>query len=145
MFDVHDCIGFITNRGAKVVCEAMNEQFKKKDITRVQWMALYYISHQNGSMTQKELASAMMISEPTTVHLVERMEQEGFITRTSSTDNYRAKFLGLTEKGEQILKDLFPLVVEFNREGIDGISEEELDVFKRVMHKMIENVQTIDL
>ena len=117
----------------------------RDSITRVQWMALYYISHQNGTMTQKELAGAMMISEPTTVHLVERMEQEGFITRTSSTDNYRAKFLGLTEKGEQILKDLFPLVVEFNHEGIDGISEEELDVFKRVMHKMIENVQTIDL
>lgn len=63
MFDVHDCIGFLTNHGAKAVGEAMNQQFKKKDLTRVQWMALYYID-QKGAMTQKELAAAMMIDPP---------------------------------------------------------------------------------
>lgn len=74
MFDVHDCIGFLTNHGAKAVGEAMNQQFKKKDLTRVQWMALYYID-QKGAMTQKELAAAMMISEPSAAHLAERLLQ----------------------------------------------------------------------
>lgn len=144
MFDVHDCIGFLTSRGAKVVCEAMNEQFKKKNITRVQWMALYYIS-ENHSITQKELAHVMMVSEPSVAHLVERLQQAELIERTSSPVNYRVNILSLTEKGEEVLRELFPLVEQFNQDAVQGFSQEELDTFKRVMETMIRNVQNEDL
>ena len=140
MFDVHDCIGFLTNHGAKAVGEAMNQQFKKKDLTRVQWMALYYIG-QKGQMTQKDLANAMMISEPSAAHLVERLLQGELIHRGGSVENYRAKLLSLTEKGRETLNSLFPLVEEFNRQGTQGISPQDLDTFKRVMEQMIRNVQ----
>lgn len=140
MFDVHDCIGFLTNHGAKAVGEAMNQQFKKKDLTRVQWMALYYID-QKGAMTQKELAAAMMISEPSAAHLAERLLQGELIHREGCAENYRVKLLSLTEKGKAALDELFPLVEQFNRQGTQGISPQDLETFKRVMAQMVQNVQ----
>ena len=132
MFDVHDCIGFLTNHGAKAVGEAMNQQFKKKDLTRVQWMALYYID-QKGAMTQKALAAA--------AHLAERLLQGELIRREGCAENYRVKLLSLTEKGKAALDELFPLVEQFNRQGTQGISPQDLETFKRVMAQMVQNVQ----
>ena len=142
MFDVHDCIAFLTNSGAKAVCEAMNDQFKKKDLTRTQWTALYFID-QHQKITQKNLARIMMISEPSVMHLIERLEARRLVVRSPDPENFRAKLLSLTDKGKSALHDLYPLVEKFNMEGTKNISPDDLDIFKRVMAQIVQNVEGI--
>lgn len=142
MFDVHDCIAFLTNNGAKAVGEAMNNQFKKQDLTRTQWTALYFID-QHHKISQKNLAHTMVISEPSVVHLIERLENHGLVTRTGDPENFRSKLISLTEKGKAALDALFPIVEAFNKDGTKDISPEDLDVFKRVMAQIIHNVERI--
>ena len=137
MFDVHDCIALLTNSGAKAVCEALNNQFKKGGLT-----ALYFID-QTQKISQKDLAQAMMISEPSALHLIERLEGHGLVSRTGDPENFRAKLLFLTEKGKAALDELYPLVEQFNIDGIHDISAEDLDTFKRVMKKIVENVESL--
>ena len=142
MFDVHDCIALLTNSGAQAVCEALNNQFKKGGLTRTQWTALYFID-QTQKISQKDLAQAMMISEPSALHLIERLEGHGLVSRTGDPENFRAKLLFLTEKGKAALDELYPLVEQFNIDGIHDISAEDLDTFKRVMKKIVENVESL--
>ena len=142
MFDVHDCIAFLTNSGAKAVCEAMNDQFKKQDLTRTQWTALYFIDR-HPKISQKSLAHTMVISEPSVVHLIERLENHGLILRTGDPENFRSKLISLTDKGKATLDTLFPIVEEFNKDGTKDISSEDLDVFKRVMAQIIHNVESL--
>ena len=143
MFDVHDCIAFLTNQGAKAVTEAMNEWFKTENLTRTQWTALYFVSQQN-RITQKELAQTMLISEPSALHLVERLEKRGLLVRINDPDNFRAKLLFLTEKGRRALEELLPLVERFNEVGTRNIPSRDMEVFKRVMAQMIQNVSQAD-
>ena len=52
MFRLEDCIAYITSRGAKVLAERLEERFEGSGISRVQWIAMYYV---NGcpSITQR--------------------------------------------------------------------------------------------
>lgn len=140
MFEVKDCIGFLTNHGAKMISESMNQRFNEQSVTRVQWMALYYI-HKKPGMTQKELAADMLIKEPTALHLVDRMESEELISRSVNPNNRRVHCLHLTKKGEKALNVLLPVAEQFNADATEGISEEEMQIFKKVLDKMIQNVQ----
>ena len=75
MFRLEDCIAYITSRGAKVLAERLEERFEGSGISRVQWIAMYYV---NGcpSITQKQLADKMNLKEPTVVRLLDRMEAD---------------------------------------------------------------------
>lgn len=141
MFDVRDCISFLTNHGAKMLSESMNQKFKEKggNVTRVQWTALFYIDL-NPGITQKELAEKMMIAEPTLLHLIDRMEKDGLVSRAYNKENRRCRYLCLTPAGETAFRLLLPVAEQFNKAAVEGIPEADMDTFKRVINQMIENV-----
>ncbi|MBU5485900.1 MarR family transcriptional regulator [Clostridium sp. MSJ-11] len=141
MFNLDDCIGIITSRGTKEIVEAFNHRLALHDITRVQWIALYYIGEEKG-ITQKDLADKMNIKESTVARLIDRMEKEGTVERIKNTEDRRVTKLHLTEKGSEKREAVIPIGEEFSREGIHGISQEHLKIFKEVLQQIITNVNT---
>ena len=139
-FDVHDCIAFLTNSGGKSLDESMNKRFRGQDITRTQWTALYYIDRIE-DITQKELAEAMMISGPSASNLVDRLETAGLVHRREDKENGRIKHLVLTKEGEEKLRELAHIPVEFNEDAMKDVSAEDLETFKRVLAKMVDSVK----
>ena len=113
MFNVEDCIALLTNNGSKTICEAMNRQFLENEITRLQWTALYFIRKSN-RITQKDLANILMISYPSATNLVHRLIRAGFVTQEDDPDDFRAKLLRITAKGEKTYHDAYPIVERFN-------------------------------
>ncbi|WP_315117316.1 MarR family transcriptional regulator [uncultured Clostridium sp.] len=139
MFNLDDCIGIITSRGTKEIVDAFNHKLALHDITRVQWIALYYIGEYEG-ITQKDLSDKMNIKESTVARLIDRMEKEGTVERIKNSEDRRVTKLHLTEKGKEKREAVIPIGEEFSRDGIDGISQEHLKIFKEVLRKIIINV-----
>ena len=77
------------------------------------------------------------------MHLIERLEARRLVVRSPDPENFRAKLLSLTDKGKSALHDLYPLVEKFNMEGTKNISPDDLDIFKRVMAQIVQNVEGI--
>ncbi len=144
MFDAKDCIAFVTNRDAKLLSESMNQRFREKcdEGSRAQCTALFYVD-QNPGITQKELADILTIAGPTAMHMIDRMEKDKLIERKPDSDNRRVRRLFLTEKGKETLQILMPIVEEFNVDAQKGIPQEEMDIFKNVLQKLVENVSNM--
>lgn len=140
MFNLEDCIAFITARSAKVFVKALEKRFKPYEINRTQWIAMYYI-HTGDSITQRELADKMAFKEPTVVRLLHEMEEAGLVVRSGSEADRRVRRLSLSEKGGRICKRLMPVVEQFKNDTIAGISQEDLDTLTRALNKMVENAQ----
>ncbi|MGE4485360.1 MAG: MarR family winged helix-turn-helix transcriptional regulator [Oscillospiraceae bacterium] len=140
MFNLDDCIAFITARSAKTFVKALERRFRPYEISRIQWIALYYI-YTGNAITQRGLADKMSVKEPTVVRLLQEMEQDGLVTRSGSDTDKRVRFPSLTEKGERICTELIPVVEKFKNDTIAGISREDLDVLTRTLGKMVENAQ----
>ena len=43
MFQLEDCIAYITSRGAKTLAERLEDRFTGSGVSRVQWIAMYYV------------------------------------------------------------------------------------------------------
>lgn len=140
MFDLDDCLAFITARSAKIFVAGLERRFRSYSVTRIQWIAMFYI-HENKGITQRELADKMAVKEPTVVRLTRELEQEGIVFRMGSDTDKRIKRLLLTEKGERVYQEMLPVAETFKNDTISGIGSEELQTLKDVLNKMVENAQ----
>jgi DNA-binding MarR family transcriptional regulator len=139
MFDLDDCIGFITNRASKIIVDEFNRRLKSSGLTRVKWMALYYIGKEEG-ISQKELSHKMNVNESSIVRLLDRMEKEELSVRERDTQDRRITKISLTPKGKALRNELMPLGERFQDDATKGISLEQLDAFKYVLDKMLSNL-----
>lgn len=140
MFKLDDCVGFITNTAAKKIADAFNEKLSQYGITRVQWIALYFLG-QNESMNQSDLAKKMNIKNSTMVRLIDRLEKEGYVKRVKDIKDRRITNLSLTEIGIQRREELLPIGIEFSDLASKGISDKDIEIFKDVLNKMVLNVE----
>lgn len=140
MFKLHDCVGFITNSISKRIADVFNEKLNSYDVTRVQWIALYFLGTSK-YINQSELAEKMNIKKPTIVRLIDRMEKEGYVQREKDTKDKRITYIFLTELGKKLRKKLLPFGEEFNNLISKDISDEDMQIFKKVLNKLVENAE----
>lgn len=139
MFDLDDCVGFITNTASKQISDAFNEKLNTYSITRVQWIALYFLGKHN-YVSQSELAVKMNIKNSTMVRLIDRMEKEGLVNRIKCKDDRRITNIYLTDLGISRINELLWIGEEFGNLVAKDISEKDIETFKNVLKKMVQNV-----
>jgi len=139
MFNLDDCIAFITCKSAKDLADCLEKRLNYYNITRTQWIALYYIRN-NNMITQKQLADKISLKEPSVVRLLDKMETLGWVNRINSETDKRIKFLNLTDSGQKIETDMLVLAEKFKEDVLNGITVEELDNFKSTLSKMLNNI-----
>lgn len=139
MFDLESCICFINNRVSKKMADMFNERLATFGVTRVQWIAMYYLS-KYGVMSQKDLADRMDLKESTVARLVDRMESENLIKRIKDAFDRRITNIELTESGRKRIVELLPEGQKMSDFFSKGITDEEIEVFKRVLDKFMKNI-----
>lgn len=134
------CLAFITSNAAKKISDAFNEKLKILGITRIKWNALYYLGDCQ-YMTQTELAKKLNIKNSTAARLVVRMERDGHLYRPHSDTDRRTINLMITANGRQVRERIFPEEEKLSINACKDITEEEKIVFKRVLNKMLVNIE----
>ena len=139
MFDIESCVCFINSKTSKKMADMFNERLILLGVTRVQWIAMYYLL-KYGELSQKKLGERMEIKESTVARLLDRMEEEDLIKRTKAREDRRVKYIKLTQKGRERIEELLPEGQKMSELFSMGITEEEIEVFKRVLEKFIINI-----
>lgn len=138
-FDIRQCVNYITLNNTKKLSEAFGKWLDGSGITRIQWIALFFLKT-NGKLSQRELSQVMEINDSSTLRLVDRLERDGFVTRTRSEEDRRVIHLDLTQRGSDLMDKLLPIGEQFNQVLIQGIPQEEIEIFLSVQAKMYENI-----
>lgn len=124
----------------KQITEAFGGRLENSGITRVQWIALYYVKTKN-KISQRELSNLMNIMDSSVGRLIDRLERDGLIERHRDNTDRRVVFITLTDKGDKLISDLLPIGIQFNDDLLAGIDEEELMIYEKVLNKMISNIK----
>jgi len=143
MFILEDCVAYIASDAMKKITFVFNELLKKEGSTRVQWIALYYISGNEG-INQSDLAKKMNLQTPTVARLIDRLEREKYVERYCSSEDRRILKLRCTEKGLELQKKMLPVGEFFSEQITDKLSVEEINTFLRVLTKLVDNSEKID-
>lgn len=123
----------------KQISEAFSRRLQNEEITRIQWIALYYLKTK-GKISQRDLSNLMNVADSSAGRLLDRLERDGFIKRERDVEDRRVTYITLTKEGDRLICELMPIGDEFINDLMKGISEEELRTYEKVLKKMISNV-----
>ena len=132
-------MGHITENAIKQISEAFGRRLQDTGITRVQWIALYYVKAK-GRISQRDLSNLMNVKDSSAGRLIDRLERDGLIERESNDFDRRVIYIKLTDIGDQLISDLMPIGLHFNDDLLKGIDEQELIIYEKILNKMLSNV-----
>ncbi|MDO4336732.1 MAG: MarR family winged helix-turn-helix transcriptional regulator [Eubacteriales bacterium] len=137
----------LTQSAARYVSNLSNKLRRKldmlssrKDFSGSQGRTLHFLLAQTDDIFQKDIEEEYSIRPSTATELLKQMEKNGLIVREPVAYDNRLKKIVLTEKAlsykQQVVEDLTALEETL----VEGISEEDLKVFFRVIEKMMDNL-----
>ena len=116
----------------------LKHHVEKYDITPGEHPIIMKLYH-DSSKTQQEIAESFCITGGTVARTVRKLEEKKIIERTIDKNNRRQNLISLTEKGKKIAKEIKNIEKEWENIVCDFMSEEELDSFKKILHKITIN------
>ena len=140
MFDLECCVTFITNQASKTLADSFSERLRPFGVTRTQWVALYRLG-QMGPVSQSVLAAEMNVQASSLTRLLDRMEREDLVARRRDDSDRRVVFVRLTKTGADKLETVLSIGEDTSQQFSEGISEEDIETFTRVLDKIVINSQ----
>ena len=109
------------------------------NISLDQWQVLGPV-WQLKSPSQKELGEVCLKNKASITRTIDSLEKKSLVVRAPDQIDHRIKRVVLTNLGEQLFYDVLP-IMEKTREEVRGdISEDQIDTFKKVLSKIIQNL-----
>lgn len=83
----------------------LNFNSEVENLRAIELYVLLYVA-QKGSQKMSELAQAFSMTKSNITFLVDSLEQKGFVSRSRSDEDRRVIMIELTQKGQQIYKQI---------------------------------------
>lgn len=109
-------------------------------LTQPQFGALECLGHL-GPMTIGELSRKMLVSGGNMTCVVDNLEKEGLVQRSTDMSDRRSVIVELTEKGIRTFEEIFPRHAEFVAGVASVLSEEEQEQLSLLLKKLGTNIQ----
>ncbi len=120
---------------------------KKLDnnITNIQMFILgYIVKYQDErDIFQKDIENVLEVRRSTTTEILNTMERNDLIKRSFSANDKRQRIIVLSSKGQSYVDKFRETVSIIEKDLLEGITEEEQDVFFRVIEKLKNNLNNM--
>jgi MarR family transcriptional regulator, organic hydroperoxide resistance regulator len=138
----HQSDGYLVRDAHRAFQRLLERRIAPHGVTRGQWYFLRVLWTKDG-LSQRELSERVGMMEPTTVIALRSMEKAGLIRRVRSTDDRRVTHVRLTAKAKRMRDGLLQLARSINAQADEGISAEDIAVFRRVITRMTANLDKV--
>jgi len=109
------------------------------DLNAAEQYILMYLMGQREA-NQESIAKFYMLDKSTVARSLAKLENKGYITRRVNDDNQREKMITLTDRARSLKEVLSGLLDEWRGTMYDGISDEEVRAFEKIVEKISDNV-----
>ena len=131
---------YLVNRvGWLLVTDFGQNTLARHQLSIAMWRVLAVLADDDGQR-QIDVAASTSIDVSTLSRVVTRMVKMGLVTRTRSATSNREVTVRLTPKGAAILARIIPHAIELERRAISGVPAEDLNVIRRSLRRMYQNL-----
>lgn len=118
----------------------MEKELRQYGVSPMQCHTLTYLYKATHEVNQKMLQDFLMVKPSTVNGIVDRLEEKGFLIRTTGKEDGRCRILRLTEKGRAFHDDFVRIVRQVNARMERHFSDEELAALKGYLMRVAENL-----
>ena len=131
---------YLVNRvGWLLVTDFGQNTLARHQLSIAMWRVLAVLADDDGRR-QIDVAASTSIDVSTLSRVVTRMVKMGLVSRTRSATSNREVTVRLTPKGAAILARIIPHAIELERRAISGVPAEDLNVIRRSLRRMYQNL-----
>ena len=112
------------------------------DISLDQWMVLGPV-WQLKNPSHKDLSEFSMKDKTSITRIVGMLEKKNLVVRVNDQLDQRIKRVVLTHEGKQLFNHVVPIMEKTREEVRQGISDSEIDLFKRVLVQINKNMKRL--
>jgi len=99
---------------------------------------ILFLLQRNDGQTMTELSKALAVKNATLTGLIDRLERSAFVMRRASKNDRRSIRIYITPEGIDECDKAKPVIKRVNEEIKSGFSQEEINVFKRVLNSVFQ-------
>lgn len=140
MADADENLGFLVGETARLWRYALDRRLQPLGLSQAKWLVLLHLSREDG-LIQKHLAQRVGIEPPTLVNLLDRLAEDGWITRRESSEDRRSKTVQLTPKTQEVIKQIRATGAQLRRELIAGIPRKDIERCMAVLAHIKETIE----
>lgn len=134
-------LGAYLGKAGKMMEKRINEKFSQSEhaITLEHWIVLVHLWLKDGR-NQKTLCEFAGRNKTTITRTIDSLEEQNFVVRVPDQTDRRNKLIYLTNKGKAAKTSLSNQMFSVLDEATQGISQEEIDICKKVLHRVFLNM-----
>jgi DNA-binding MarR family transcriptional regulator len=133
-------VGYLARYAHRAFVKALADELEPHGILTAQWSVLRILWDIEG-LTQVELAERMRVEKASLTGVLDAMERRGLIIRERNTDDRRKINITLTAQGRRLKTQLLPHAAKINRKATRGMTESETLELRRLLAKLIQNLE----
>jgi MarR family transcriptional regulator for hemolysin len=142
-YDFENSVGYWICMTSHAFRRTLSARLAEEGITLRQWEVLAWLAC-DGDVSQSELAECLGIEPHTLAGVVRRMERDGWLRRTSCSDDRRRNRLEPTERGEEVWQRALQHCHAIREQAVAGFTPAELSLLKKLCAEIRANLAVPD-
>lgn len=140
METLNDILFYNLEKSIKMYRKYAQKQLTKAgfEITIDQWLVLKTIQ-ENKNISQNQIAEIVFKDFASITRIIELLVKKKFVTRKIDTNDRRKFVLDITNNGNKIIEDIYPIVIENRKQALTGFNEQEINSLRKQLEKLIFN------
>ena len=132
-------IPYLIHRIAVRIEESINDKARKYGL-KVSEIRVLMRLLDHGDVRVGELATLTSLETSALSHILRRLSEAGFVSRTRPPSDNRAVLASLTPKGRRLARLLHPHIRRYNDLASDGIGASQLVGLRAALDKIYQNI-----
>jgi MarR family transcriptional regulator for hemolysin len=95
-------------------------------------------------LSQKELARAVGVEQPTMAETIARLVRDGMVQREPNPDDMRSQGISLTRLSRGRFPKARAVLIESEREAMAGLSDDEKALLRDLLTRVLQNLEASD-
>lgn len=125
----------------KLLEEQIAELRQKYDMKKAELEILYFLSKCGSHNTSKDIHYQLMMNKGHISQAVDSLCKRHYIIATTDQKDRRYIHYQLSDSAQQIVEEMAKKRLEMDQRIVEGISEEDLEIFRAVSEKIRKNIE----
>lgn len=130
-------IGMRMTEFLKVVRKLFKQSFQDIDVDLpFDAFIILFILNEHDEMIQNDIATLLRKDKSSVLRQIDALEEQKLVVRIPDITDRRRKIITLTKAGVRLIERLNEIQADIFNSLVDGIDDEELKIFDKVLQKM---------
>lgn len=139
-FDRNSSTGYMANWAARLFAKAIDVRLKPHGLAAA-YMPIFFALVRGEELSQRALAEAAAVEQPTMAATLKRMERDGLLEKRPDPTDGRGTLYRLSGRGMEMSAKVREYGQSINAAALSGVSAEESAAMLATLRKVIGNLE----